>query len=193
MFRRSTIFAFLACGCALSACANSEITGPIPSVSGTTTLNAAQTWQYFSLEDGAPVALASAANTSFEWDLGIFATTVALNGGAAGPGGITGHCLCQNASATPTDILAMTPASEAAEYDAVTLSDVPAASEFASDVFAQKPWYRYNIAGDNRISPMFHVYLIKRGDAYYKLQLTGYYSATNAPRHITFRFQRLTQ
>src|SRR5687768_6001608 len=93
--------AVLIVGSSLGGCANSEITGPVPGISGTTTLNAAQAWQYFSLADGTPVAVETAASASTAWDLGMFATSVALNGGAAGPGGVTGHCICQNASAAP--------------------------------------------------------------------------------------------
>lgn len=178
---------------AFGACANTEITGPIPSVSGTTTLDAAQAWRYFSLEKSSPVILDGPATASSDWDLGFFATSVVTNGGDAGPAGVIAHCVCQNAAATSAQILAMTPESEAAEYEAITLSDVPPAASFGTTTFADKRWYRYNLAGDNRISPTFDVYLVKRGDAYYKLQLTGYYSVTNAPRHITFRYERLVK
>ena len=177
----------------LAACANSEITGPIPSVSGVTTLNAAQSWQYFSLQQAAAVTLDGSATASSEWDLGFFATNVALNGGDAGPAGVTAYCVCQNAGATSEQILAMTPESEAADYEVITLSDVPPVTSFGPTTFSDKRWYKYNLAGDNRISPTFDVYLVKRGDAYYKVQLTGYYSVTNAPRHITFRFERLVK
>src|SRR5687768_3222223 len=81
---------------ALGACANTEITGPIPSVSGTTTLDAAQAWRYFSLEQAAPVTLDEPATASSDWDLGFFATSVVTNGGDAGPAGVIAHCVCQN-------------------------------------------------------------------------------------------------
>lgn len=175
------------------ACANSEISGPIPDVSGMTTLNAAQSWSYYSLAGATPVVLDGPATGSAEWDVGFFATNVALNGGTAGPAGVVGYCICQNAGATPGQILAMTPESEAPDYDAITLSDVPVDVEFAADAFVTKKWYRYNLAGDHRISPTYDVYLIRRGDTYYKVQITGYYSATNSARHITFRYQRLVR
>lgn len=177
----------------VAACANSEISGPIPGVSGLTTLNAAQTRQYFSLEQGAAVVVDGPPQNSLAWDIGFLATSVILNGGQAGPAGVGGYCVCQNAAATSEQILAMSPESELVDYDAVTLSDVPAPTAFTAGVFTEKPWYRYNLAGDNRISPMYHVYLIKRENAYYKLQITGYYSVTNAPRQITFRYQRLVR
>lgn len=178
---------------AVAACANSEITGPIPGVRGTTTVNAAQAWQYFSLDQAAAIVLDGPPNASSSWDLGFFATNVVTNGGQAGPGGVTAYCVCQNASATSAQILAMTPESEASDYDAITLSDVPSPTLFSPTIFADKRWYKYNLAGDHRISPTFDVYLVKRGEAYYKIQLTGYYSATNAPRHITFRYERLVK
>lgn len=157
------------------------------------TLNAAQTWQYFSLNQAATVQIDGPASSSSDWDLGFFATSVVTNGGDAGPGGVTAYCVCQNASATSQQILAMTPESEAGDYEAITLSDVPPATSFSATTFADKRWYKYNLAGDNRISPTFDVYVVKRGDAYYKVQLTGYYSVTNAPRHITFRYERLVR
>ncbi len=59
-------------------------------------------------------------------------------------------------------------------------------------VFASAPWYRYNITGtDNQIWPTFNVYLVRRGDAVYKVQITGYYNATGTPRQITIRSARL--
>lgn len=187
----ATLLAILAI--AAGACANSEISGPIPGVSGMTTLNAAQSRQYFNLGQGSPVILDGAAESSNAWDLGFLTTSVILNGGETGPAGVVGYCVCQNAAASSAQILAMSPESELADYQAVTLSDVPAVTAFTADVFTEQRWYRYNLAGDNRISPMYHVYLIKRDDAYYKLQITGYYSVTNAPRHITFRYQRLVR
>jgi hypothetical protein len=61
-----------------------------------------------------------------------------------------------------------------------------------SGVFAQQPWYRYNITGtDNQIWPTFNVYLIKRGNEVYKVQLIGYYGPAGEPRILTMRYARL--
>jgi len=49
-----------------------------------------------------------------------------------------------------------------------------------------------NITGtDNQIWPNFNVYLVRRGDAVFKLQVTSYYGATGTPRQITVRSVRL--
>ncbi len=273
--------------------------------------------------------------------MGFNTTRVMLNGGAAGPGGVVGTCLCQNAGATDPEIVAFTPESELADFDAVTEADIPDASEFESDalvpaiqgwytgtgetavaapenvslvrlqdgtsfakvhivslvspaaehagqvtleyavqsaadqpfeaiqtvtldasassrvdlntgsttpadtdwdlsldgytiqlnsgvsgtgaaaaaatteefsaittaatdprayfqdnfggVFTSQPWYRYNLTGENIIHPTFDVYLIKRGDDVYKVQLINYYASTGEPRHITFRYAKLTE
>ena len=60
-----------------------------------------------------------------------FATNATLNGGEAGPGGVTGFCVCQNAQATDAEVLAMTPESELADFEAVT--SVPAGAMFSPD------------------------------------------------------------
>ena len=74
----------------------------------------------------------------------------------------------------------------------VSAASIPAAgSAWTADAFAASRWYRYNLAGDNRISPTFDVYLIRRGSAVYKLQVLDYYSDTGAPRNITFRYQQI--
>ena len=78
---------------------------------------------------------------------------------------------------------------------ASTTTAVTAPQAYRSDtyagVFGTSRWYKYNIAGDNRISPTFDVYLLKRGSSVYKVQITNYYSATDQPRHITFRYERI--
>ncbi len=60
-------------------------------------------------------------------------------------------------------------------------------------VFNSHPWYRYNLTGENIIHPTFDVYLIKRGDDVYKVQLINYYGSAGEPRHITLRYARLTE
>ena len=60
-------------------------------------------------------------------------------------------------------------------------------------VFVTSPWYRYNITGtDNQIWPNFNVYLIKDGDAVYKVQIISYYGPTGTSRQITLRTSRVS-
>ena len=319
----------------LAAC--DDVTDPPRLAEGEFTVDASATWQYVSLSDSAVVTPTS-PRQSDAWDIAFFSTNVTLNGGQAGPGGVTGACVCQNAGATTAQYLAMTPQSELADFEAV--SNVPAGTTFSSEVltpafsawttgtgssavanpdrvflvrlsdgtsfakvhvtsvtapsvtgfgsvtleyavqtsataafgatktivltsaqpgadlnadahsttetawdirlegtnllvnsgvsgpgsgavadgtttfaatttastqpqayrsdryagiFGTTPWYRYNLAGDNRITPTFDVYLVKRGTAVYKLQIVNYYSAAGAPRNITFRYQQIAQ
>jgi hypothetical protein len=318
---------------------------PPPPVTGEITVDASASPAYVKLGDPAtPVSVAD-PSTSTEWDLAFFATGVTVNGGAAGPGGVTAFCLCDNENATVAELQAMTGANQLAEFEAVTSADVPAASAFIADalnpaisgwysgtgsaaaavpsktwivrrttggvilgkfrvtsisgatansagtvtveyaiqpstgapfgavatrtidvsagpvylnlesgivnatsawdlrlsgfeirvnggvsgtggvsavidettpfaqitaqyasfapavayradsyggVFVTSPWYKYNITGtDNQIWPNFNVYLVKRGDTVYKVQIISYYSATGTPRQITVRSSRV--
>jgi hypothetical protein len=314
------------------------VMAPPPPVEGALTVDASRGWAFVSFGDGAVVTPTPSSGESAAWDIAFSATSVMLNGGAAGPGGATGACICQNTGATGAEILAMTADSERPDYDAVTA--VPAGAAFVSEaltpvitgwftgvgaaatadpsktflvrladstsfaklrvvaiegatsisagrvtfeyavqpaadaafeatrsvvldlttgakaidlntgtiaatvtgwdlraegfvirvnggasgpgkaaatpgsggfesittasiqanayktdtyagIFASKPWYRYNLAGDNRISPTFDVYLVRRGTTTYALQLVNYYSVAGAPRHITFRYKQI--
>ena len=332
--------ALLAC-VTLAACSTDDTVAPRTPAAGTFTVDARTGFVYVSLADSATVTPTPSASESAAWDLALFATNATLNGGQAGPGGVTGYCACQNTAANPTNAqwLAMTPASEAADFD--TLSRVPAGAVFTSDVltpaftgwfagsgasataspdsvyfirfadssgvakvrvtqlqnatatsagrvtleyataangatsfgttqtatldlatgaksfdfqtgqattsatdwdlrldgftarvnggvsgpgkggaaritgttfaaatpastnanafridayagvFGTSRFYKYNIGGDNRITPTFDVYLLKRGNTVYKLQITNYYSATGQARFITFRYAEL--
>jgi len=322
----------------LPACASDELQAPPEPVEGTLTLNASTGWAYASLVDESSVVVGD-PTTSPAWDIAFNATRVMLNGGAAGPGGTVGYCICENAAATDDQVVAMTAATELADFESVAATDVPAAGSFESEalipavngwftgegaaaaaspgkawllrlgdglsyaklrvvslagptashagqvnleyavqtagdqpfgatqsvtldaaapvsldlntgsstpaegtwdlrlegftlrlnsgvsgtgtagaaetadafeaittasvdsrayqidgfagVFNSHPWYRYNITGQNRIHPTFEVFLIRRGTAVYKVQVINYYSATDDPRHITFRYAKL--
>ena len=327
---------------ALVACSDSSTEPPPPPPeTSEITVDASAAPAYIRLGDPATAVSVSDPSTSTAWDLSLFATSVTVNGGAAGPGGVTAYCLCANAAVTASELQAMTPANQLAAFDAVTAASVPAASNFVADalnpavsgwvagtaaaaaavpgrswiirrgtggvilgkfrvtavsgatatsagsitveyaiqpssgaafgaaetrtidlsggpvhlslssgpvsasgawdlrlsgyeirtnggvsgsggvsavldtttpfseitasyastapavayrsdayggVFVTSPWYRYNITGtDNQIWPTFNVYLIRRGEEVFKVQLTGYYGATGTPRQITVR------
>ncbi|MCU0626077.1 MAG: hypothetical protein MUF21_06260 [Gemmatimonadaceae bacterium] len=117
-----------------AACSTDEVAAPpTPLAAGTMTVDAATGWVYVRLADSARVVPTPSARESGAWDIAFFATNVTLNGGQAGPGGVTGACLCQNSAQAPTAAqwLAMTPASERADFDSVTR--VPATASFTSD------------------------------------------------------------
>lgn len=127
---------------AASACGNDELSAPPESGEGTLTANSSAGWAYASLGDSAIVTPADPA-TSTEWDIAFNATKVMLNGGAAGPAGVSAYCICQNAAATDAQVIAMTPESELADFEGVDASAIPAAGLFVTDTLlpAFKGWY----------------------------------------------------
>lgn len=119
---------------ALAACTSDDVVAPGAALAeGTMTVDARTGWAYVRLADSARVVPTPSARESDAWDIAFFATNVTLNGGEAGPGGVTGACLCQNRATNPTTAqwLAMTAASERAEFDTVTRA--PTTLAFQSD------------------------------------------------------------
>ncbi len=322
-----------------AACASDDVIAAPPASAGEFTVNATSSWVYVSLRDSSLVVPQPSASESGAWDIAFSATNVTLNGGAAGPGGVAGACLCQNLSASNHAVVGMTPANQEAAFD--TVSAVPAGLAFTADamtpaisgwyagvgsaavadsgktflvrlsdslsfakvrvrslqnptatsagrvtleyavqssataafgpvrtleidlttpgarnvdlntgtlttaanewdlrfdgftvrvnggvsgpakaaaaaatagfaattsaavqanafrtdvyagVFGTNRFYRYNIGNDNRISPTFDVYFVKRGAVVYKLQIVNYYNAVGQARHITFRYEQI--
>lgn len=182
---------------ALLACSEdgSSPLEPVPSTA-TMTVDASAGFAYvdFIGNDAQAIAISS-AGTATNWDLGFNATNIVLNNTTNGPGTVQGYCLCQNASATPAQVMAFTAAGELADFEAVTRAQAPAnASAWQNDVFTSSKWYRYNLTGtDHQVWPTYEVFLIKQGNDIYKVQFTGYYGAGGEPRRISFRYARLTQ
>jgi hypothetical protein len=155
------------------------------------TVDASAGWAAVRFGDPAVQVAVSDLASSDAWDIAFNATSVMLNGGDAGPGEVSGYCVCQNAAATDEALTNMTPASELADFLSVTSAQVPSDADAFGEVFAASKWYRYNLEGEHQIWPTYDVYLIRRGGVVYKVQITGYYSATGAARHITFRYAPL--
>lgn len=166
---------------AAAACGHSETTAPdpgpgepgeIPSAS----LDASKGWAYFSLSQGARVTPSNPAMSS-EWDIAFNATNVMLNGGHAGPGGVTGYCLCQNTATNPdaATILAYTPESELADLVNVTSSRVPAASSFIADDLtpAISGWYTGSGASASAATDRAWLLRLHGGKSYAKLRVTS--------------------
>lgn len=107
-----------------------------------------------------------------DWDLRMEGFTIRLNGGVSGDG---------RAGAIATG--------EPFEEIDDPASEHPRAfrQDAFSGVFAQNPWYRYNLEGNHQIWPLYDVYLVQRGDALHKVQLIGYYNEAGDARHITVR------
>jgi len=139
----------------------------------TVTVNTAGGKVYFDLGTGA-------VSTAAGWDLQFDGWNIRLNSGVSGAGTVMGLLDVSTAFASITAPYAATAPAQAFRTDVF------------SGVFAQNPWYRYNITGtDNQIWPTYNVYLVRSGTRVYKLQLTSYYSATGTSRHITIRYSRI--
>ena len=162
----------------LVACTTNDVTAPLPPAEGTLTVNASTQWAYISLADNAQVTPTPSANESTAWDIAFNATNVTLNGGAAGPGGVQGYCVCQNAAASGVDVLAMTPASQQGAFDALTL--VPASTLFTSDVLTPAINGYFTGSGAAAVADPTKVYLVRLNDSasFAKVHVTQLQSPT---------------
>jgi len=116
-----------------AACSDSTTEPPPPPVTAEITVDASASPAYVKLGDPASTVSVNDPTTSTAWDMALFATSVTVNGGAAGPGGVTAYCLCANSGATVAELQAMTPANQLAAFEAVTTANVPAAATFIAD------------------------------------------------------------
>ncbi len=85
---------------------------------------------------------------------------------------------------------AATRADNALSYGAF-LAGLSGAVPFTSSLDDPRGPFLYNLAGDNRLSATYNIYLVKVGSAIYKVQLIGYYSPTGASGHPTIRYARI--
>ena len=80
-------------------------------------------------------------------------------------------------------------------WESITTAWVGVAAAYATDVyggvFRTSPWHRYNLLGDHRISPVYNVYLVRRGAVVYKVQVTNYYGPAGETRRISFRYEQI--
>jgi hypothetical protein len=133
-----------------AACDGGGAIGPEPVEEiATLTVDASQGWAMVDLGTAAQTVTVADASTSTAWDLAFNATSVMLNGGGAGPGGVVGHCVCQNAAATDAQVGTLTAESERADFEAVTAAQIPAAdSAWTADALAPaiSGWWSYDAA-----------------------------------------------
>ena len=158
----------------VSACSSDEIDGPPDPTEGTLTVDASTGWAFASIEDEGVVSVSDPA-TSADWDIAFNATRVMLNGGAAGPGGVLGYCVCQNAGASDADVIAMTADAELAEFDAVSAADIPAESSFESEVLhtAINGWYSGTGASAVAEADLAWLLRLQDGTSFAKLRVTS--------------------
>lgn len=191
--RAATTAAFALLVLASAACGRDETTAPIDPVEGTLTVDASAGWAYVSLESQAVVSPGDAASST-AWDIAFNATNVMLNGGQAGPGGVTGYCLCQNSATNPdaATVLAYTPESEQADFAVVTASMIPAASSFLADELnpAIEAWYSGTAgAGASAATAKAWLVRLRDGKGFAKLRVAGITSPTAAtPGTVTLEY-----
>jgi hypothetical protein len=174
---------------ALAVAACDDEAGPIDpgqNETGTLTVDASGGWAWVAFADGEATAVSvDHAAASADWDVAFRVTSVMLNGGAAGPGSVSGHCVCQNAGASDADVIAMTAASELADFEAVTSADIPASDEawLTEELQASlSSWYSYDPM-THVVSPApSNVYAVRTasGTSFAKLHVIGLEGGTAA-------------
>jgi hypothetical protein len=106
---------------------------------------------------------------------------------------ITPNTAC-NVGTAPLDASqsfdAATRADDALAYGAF-LAGLSGAVPFTTSLDDPRGPFLYNLAGDNRLTPTYNIYLVKVGNAVYKIQLIGYYSPTGVSGYPTIRYARI--
>jgi hypothetical protein len=177
--RRTVSLVAAACAFAgLAGCSSSERTTTDPgSLYSTILINASATTAYVVLGAPATLATVSDPSTSTAWDLAFTAQpTVAVNGGASGPGGVRAYCLCTTSSMSLAQIEVLTSSAGEDAFGAVTSLNVPADSAFHADVASQAitGWYDYNVTTHaiTTNTKAWGVRLASTSGAYAKLHVT---------------------
>lgn len=168
----------------VAACSDDEPTGPgeDPTVR-TLVVDASEDWAYVRLGETAQVVSVDDPTQSDAWDIAFLATSVMLNGGDAGPGGVVGHCLCANSATSDAEVMAMTPESELAGFLDVGVADVPVEEEaWSADALVPviSGWYVYDPVSHVVVAEPDSVWLIRtaEGEAYAKFRVVGLEGAT---------------
>lgn len=178
MFRLTT------CGLAalvlLAACDGSPTGegGPDEPEFLTVTLDGSTGWAYADLDAAAPAVTVANPATNTAWDIAVNATSVMINGGQAGPGGMLGWCLCQNEAATNDQVKAFTPESQLAAFTGATAALAPAdpaAWKVDSLASAITGWWSYNTTTHVVSANPARVYYVRtaEGTAWAKLRVTA--------------------
>ncbi len=64
-------------------------------------------------------------------------------------------------------------------------------SDATGGLFADNPWYAYNLQGQNKLWPNYRVYVLDNGSAQFKLQVLSYYSGGGTSGVYTLRIEPL--
>lgn len=118
---------------------------------------------------------------SDDWDLRFEGWTIRVNGGVSGSGGVYA------VSAEGLDFAQIN------ETQVAGIPNVAYSTDSYGGVFAEHPWYRYNLTGtDHQVWPTYDIYLIRRGSEVFKIQFIGYYDEAGSSGKITIRHARVT-
>jgi heme-binding HmuY-like protein len=159
------------------------------------TVDATASWAYVNLFEGTSraVSVTDAANSA-AWHIAFFATSVMVNGGAAGPGGVLGYCVCQNGGLSDLQVSALRASDGLTAFEAVGASAIPAAdSLWRSDALAPAiaGWWRYNSATRQVSAVPDTSYLVRASDgqAFAKFHVVQLANATQTTAgRVTFEY-----
>jgi len=195
VYRARITTAAVAIACFSAAGCSESTTGPADDDAGLITINADQAWGYVSFSgDGASRVNVTDPSTSTAWDIAFNGTAVMLNGGAAGPGGVEGYCVCQNANATDAQVQGFTAENQRAAFDAVGVPQLPQAdSAWKTEALALAVtgWYRYDFATHTVTAAPEQSFYIRTstGYAYARFHVTAIENATQStPGRVTFEY-----
>lgn len=128
---------------------------------------------YYDFSSGSVVTPADPSNST-EWDIYMNAYDLYLNGGISGPG---------EAEAFPV-YDGMTDKTDFNEVqDLANVMTVVWFTDQASSAFGD--WYDYSGAPLHLLTSWEHVYVLKRGDTYYKVMIASYYDPADPPSSST--------
>lgn len=191
-------FAIVALASAAAACSDDDPIGPVEESFGTLTVDAGADWAFVDLGTPASQVQVADPTSSGAWDIGVFATGIMLNGGAAGPGDVQGYCLCQNENATNAAVMAMSADSERAAFEAVTSADLPAdENAWVSDALAPAidGWWSYDMTSHTVAPVTDRVWAVRtaEGTGFSKFRITSLANGSQqSAGEVTFEFATQT-
>lgn len=163
-----------------AACGSDDATAPIAPTTATITVDASQGFSYIRLGTTAQPVTVPDPSASSAWDLAFFATTVTANGGTAGPGGVTVHCLCANENASATQLQGFTADNQRAAFEAAGTAQIPGDAQFRADSLAPAIAAWFTGSGAQAAPTTTRAWIIRRGTATVTLGKLRIVSITNA-------------
>jgi hypothetical protein len=192
--RRTALLALpLAALAALAAC-ESDASGPSNGQrTGVVQLDASSnsSFAYLRFEgDNAVVVNTPGPN---DWDLGFRRFSVRLNGGVAGPKGVVGFNLANNAGASTAEFLAMTPENQLAAFEAVGAADIPPEGQFTSEGLGPdfSSWFRFDPTTNGLVANPQAAWKVKRanGAGYALFRVSRIVASQTTLDSVTFEWR----